>query len=239
MNKELDKFASQVSEWEENDIIRQLKQDVLAGKNWYIALLEAIGRWTVTEETIGGRTYRYLIAGEAFDWLMLAERLCRVVDGMIPEDEKLRLLFYGKAPVNLTTKEFQTFIGEAKYRQYLNFFYGISVEEALFLSAREEIRKEDRMNVFHKKTDYEDEAYSRIYGETKGVLLKKFRHGKGYPQRNSISLDELREFTYWLFKYRLEHVDRSRVASDTRKAMEYLREQYLKSLHKSSGTEAA
>ena len=55
--------------------VDELKAAIAGGKHWYIALLEAIGLWTTAEETHNGRLYRYLIAGEAFDWLLLAERL--------------------------------------------------------------------------------------------------------------------------------------------------------------------
>jgi len=54
------------------------------------------------------------------------------------------------------------------------------------------------------------------------VLLKHFRREKGYHQLMSISLTELKEFTYWLFKYRLEQCEKARVASDTKKALEQL-----------------
>jgi len=32
----------------------------------------------------------------------------------------------------------------------------------------------------------------------------------------------MKEFTYWLFKYRLKHCDKARVASDTKKALDWL-----------------
>lgn len=232
MAETIEKQKSEISGFEANEVIRLLRQDISTGKNWYLALLEAIGRWNKTEETIGGRTYRYLISGEAFDWLVLAERLCLAVDGILPEDEKLNLLFYGKAPVNLTTEEFQTFIGDGKYRLHLNFFYGITVEEALFLSVQDEVRKERMSAVFHRETDQTEEVYHRIYGAGQAELLKEFRGGKGYLQINTTSLTEMKEFTYWLFKYRLEHCERPRVASDTKKAMQYLKEQYVRSLTK-------
>ncbi|MFC2060490.1 hypothetical protein ACFLTZ_05315, partial [Chloroflexota bacterium] len=54
------------------EAIRHLVQAISEGKHWYIALLEAIGLWTAAEETHNGRTYHYLIASEAFDWLLLA-----------------------------------------------------------------------------------------------------------------------------------------------------------------------
>ncbi|GAH90666.1 unnamed protein product, partial [marine sediment metagenome] len=113
------------------EAIRYLEQAIISGKHWYVALLETIGLWSAATEVRNGRTYCYLIAGEAFDWLLLAERLCEAVDGLLPADEKLALLFYSKPPLNLSTKKFKELIGNAKYHQYLNYFYGITVEEAL------------------------------------------------------------------------------------------------------------
>ena len=70
---------------------------------------------------------------EATSWLLLAERLCQTVDSLLPDDEKNALLFYSKPPLNLTSKKFKELIGSIKYHQYLNYFYGITVEEALIL----------------------------------------------------------------------------------------------------------
>jgi hypothetical protein len=216
---------SQLTPAGEAEAIRYLKQAIASGKHWYIALLEAVGLWSAAEEVNNGRVYRYLINGEAFDWLLLAERLCESVDGLLPEDKKLGLLFHGKPPLNLTTEEFKQLIGNAKYHQYLNYFYGIMVEEALIMAVREEARKERRTSGYHKELDIDSEVYQRIYGVTKTALLKRFRREKKYPQRRSISLTELKEFTYWLFKYRLNHCDKAKVASDTKKGLEYLRQQ--------------
>ncbi|GAJ06868.1 unnamed protein product [marine sediment metagenome] len=179
--------------------------------------------WKAAEETHNGRTYRYLIAGEAFDWLLLAERLCEAVDGLLPDDERVALLFYGKPPLDLTIEKFKELIGSNKYHQYLNYFYGITTEEALIWAVQEEVRKERRTLGLNKEHDYDNEAYRRIYGATRAVLLKRFRHEKDYPQLKSTSLTELKEFTYWLFKYRLNHCDKARVASDTKKALTQLK----------------
>ena len=64
-----------------------------------------------------------------------------------------------------------------------------------------------------------DDAYQRIYGATQSALLRQFRKEKHHTQLKSISLSELNEFTYWLFKYRIKMRDKSRVASDTKKAL--------------------
>jgi len=204
-------------------VIRYLEQAITGGKHWYIALLEAIGLWTVAEEVHNQRRYCYLIAGEAFDWLLLAERLCAAVDGLLPVDEKTALLFHGQPPLNLTVDKFKELIGGGKYHQYLNYFYGITVEEALILAVQEEVRKERRTSGYsNKEHDVVGEVYRRIYGATKPVLLKRFRREKGYPHLKSISLTELKEFTYWLFKYRLKQCDKARIASDTKKALQQL-----------------
>jgi hypothetical protein len=204
------------------EAIRHLEQAILSGKHWYLALLEAIGLWTDGEETYNGRHHLYLIDGEAFDWLLLAERLCEAVGDLLPEEGKLVLLFHSKPPIRLTRERFKELIGSTKYRQYLNYFYGITVEEALALVVQEEVRKERRTLGYNSEHNLVNEVYQRIYGATKTVLLRRFRREKGYPQLKSTSLTELKEFTYWLFKYRLKHCDKARVASDTKKALNWL-----------------
>lgn len=203
----------------DGEAIEHFKQAMAAGKHWYIALLEAIGRWSSPEETHNGRHYRYLIEGQAFDWLLLAERLCQEVDGYLPEDEMANLLLWGKPPIELTEEEFKTLIGSTKYRAYLNYLYGVIVERALLLAVEEEIDKEQRAHVYQ---NHPRDSYQRIYGADQQTLLKCFRQGKGYPQQSSTTLPELQEFTYWLFKNRLRNSDRARVASDTKKALAYL-----------------
>jgi hypothetical protein len=204
-------------------IIRQMEQAIKGGKHWYLALLEAIAQWESPEEILEERKLKYLIAGEAFDWLLLAERLCLAVNDLIPETEKIALLFRGDPPLNLPPDKFKEIIGDIKYHQYLNFFYGITVEEALAIAIEEEVRKERWIAGYHRDSENNtSEAYRRIYGATKSILLRHFRQEMRYPQLRSISLTELKEFTYWLFKRRVKLSDKARVASDTRKALEWL-----------------
>jgi hypothetical protein len=199
--------------------IEHLKQAVANGTHWYLALLEAIKLWSSAEEDYEGRHYRYLIEGEAFDWLVLAERLCQEISDLIPEKEKTDLLFFDRPPLELTKEKFKKLIGPAKYRAYLNYLYGILVEEALISAVVDEVRKEHRSLGMNKHADDLDKAYRRIYGASQQALLDDFRKEKRYPKPKSISLSELREFTYWLFKHRVEICDKSRVASDTKKAL--------------------
>ena len=199
--------------------IAHIKRAVADGKHWYIALLEAIKLWKSAEEDYQGRHYRYLIDGEAFDWLLLAERLSDEISQSIPEKERINLLFFDIPPLELTREEFKKLIGPVKYRAYLNYLYGVLVEENLISAVVDEIRKERLAAGLHKHEDILDKAYRRIYGDNQQSLLDSFRKEKRHPKRKSMTLSELKEFTYWLFKYRIKKCDKSRVASDTKKAL--------------------
>jgi hypothetical protein len=189
--------------------------------------MEAIGLWEIPAEVYKGRTYCYLIADEAFDWLLLAQRLCESIIGLIPEAEKENLIIHGKPPIEISPDEFKDYIGVLKYQQYLNYFYGITVEEALIQAVRDEVRKERHAYGYFVEggaasADYDDEVYQRVYGAGRAELLRTFRDERGHPQQRLISLTELKEFTYWLFKYRVTKSDRARVASDTKKGLKRL-----------------
>jgi hypothetical protein len=205
------------------EVVRNMEQEIRAGKNWYLSLLKAVGLWTTAEETYRGYHYRYLIGGEAFDWLLLAERLCRSVEGLMAQDEVQKLLFYGQTPIDIPLDDFRQFIGNCKYRQYLNFFYGITVEEALAAAIREEVRKERWGIGLNNEGNATDEIYRRIYGHDRQSLLDSFRRENSHRPLKSITLDEWREFIYWLFKRRIKLRDKARVASDTRKGLEWLK----------------
>jgi hypothetical protein len=207
---------------ESNHVILTFRDDIKSGTHWYIALLNAIGRWEIPEETHNQRLYRYLIADEAFDCMVLTERLCDAAGDLIPENETLELLFYNNPPVELTTDEFKRHIGDLKYHWHLNYYYGITVEEALQYAVEDEIRKERRGSGLYRDKDNTGEAFHRIYGFNRTVMLKRFRKEKSYPQLKSIKLNEMKEFTYWLFKFRLKQSDKARVASDTRKGIDWL-----------------
>ncbi len=225
---ETNPVATEASTAGDAEAVRHFHQALAGGQHWYLSLLGAIGLWASAAEVYRERSYRYLIGGEAFDWLLLAERLCATADGLLPEDEKNALLFQGIPPLGLSTPEIKQLIGEKKYGQYLNYFYGVTVEEALLLAVQEEIDKERMARVFRKKDDSTDESYLRIYGTTRTDLLQQFRKEKGYNQLKSTSLTELKEYNYWLFKFRLKRCEKARIASDTRKALDYLKRHWQK-----------
>lgn len=210
------------------EAIDHLRQSIDEGNHWYIALLEAIGLWQLKEETYNGRHYKYLIDGEAFDLLLLAQRLCAEAGDIIPEQEGTDLLF-GKLPLDLPKKQIKSLIGSAKFRALLNYFYGVTVEQALQLAIEKDMEKERCGDI--RRRDIHDDVFQRIYGSTETALLEDFREEKGYPQSESIVLTELDEFTYWLFKYRFSNCDSARVASDTKRALKLLEEIQLDGIH--------
>ena len=207
----------------EPEAVTRFRAALLKGEPWHLALLEAIGMWTLPEEEVGERKYVYLLQGEAFDWLSLAERLCSSVDGLIPEDEYERLMFRGLLPEEVGKDGLRELMGESKYRSILNFWYGVVVEEALQLAMEEKVRKERRAAGLPDSEEFSEEAFQRSYGDGRSALLRAFRKEVGYPQRRSTTLTELREFTYWLFKRRVAAYEPARVASDTRRGLARLR----------------
>lgn len=208
-----------------------------AGDPWFDALMRTIALWERPQEvTAEGKSYCYLIGGEAFDWLLLAERLIEAARDRIPADEAGRLLFEGVAPpegdsidpalpTRLSDDRLRDAIGEAKHRAHLNYLYGVTVEEALHYATELEVSKESRANYIRDPRSGEevaDPVYERIYGETGATLLHAYRDEAHLAHAEHIALSELREFMYWLFKYRVAHSEPARVASDTRKALAQL-----------------
>lgn len=203
--------------------IDYFRDSLLSGKQWYIALLETIGLWTDEEEVVDNRDYNYLIDSEAFDLMLLAKRLCDTVNELIPEDEKYAFLCRYRPPIDLSPENFKDLIGPNKYHMYLNFFYGIIVEDALVQAVREEVQKERRANCWTSRRGESDEVFNRVYGDSQTALLKQFYKEKDVLQFPQNNLTDLREFTYWCFKYRVRSCEKAKVASDTTKGLEWLR----------------
>ncbi len=199
-------------------LLDRLRETVESGeRHWFIAVLEGVGQWPLAEEEVNGRRYRYMIGGEAFDWLLLAERLCEALDDLTAAEEREALLMHGRFPTEVSEETFRRLLGAAKYRAHLNFRYGVQVEEALQLSVAQEVEK-DRLSRVWENGHIDDDVCSRIYGATRRELFARFQREQGLSG-DSVSLGDLHEFTYWLFKHRVNNADPARVASDTRKGL--------------------
>ena len=123
----------------------------------------------------------------------------------------------------LTASEVKELMGDKKYGKYLNYFYGITIEEELMLAVQEEVQKERHVQMLARQGDTSGEAFRRIYDEEMDALLQEFRVEKRLPKGDSTSLEEMKQFNYWLFKYRFKHCERARIASDTKKALNFLK----------------
>jgi len=204
---------------ESHAVIDHMREAVASGEQWFSALLGAVRAWPLAEEEVGERSYRYLVAGQAFDWLLLAERLTAEITDFVPEDELHDLLFYGRPPLETTDEELQEMLG-AKYKAHLNFVYGVRVEAALQMAVGDEVRKEQHATQFSEKTGRtDDEVHLRIYGKPFAELAECFRAESGRSESEWLSLAGLSEWRYWLFQYRIKNSDPEKVASDTRKGL--------------------
>jgi len=201
------------------EVIAALRAALLAGVPWFDAVLQAIQRWRVPSETVGDRHYTYLIGGEAFDWLLLAERLLDEVAELVPAEEREALIFHGRAPRQFDADAMRRAFGPVKHRAHLNYVYGVLVEEALQLSVEEDVQKEVRCRAWGFDARTDETAFQRIYQKPREVLLAQFREQRGLPHSERTTFGEQREFTYWLFKYRLHQCDRAKMASDTRRGL--------------------
>lgn len=205
-----------------DEIVMRMRQSVIEGQHWFEAVLDAVGRWRLPEETIGERDYRYLTANEAFDWLLLAERLLDEMPDLVMPDESAGLLFEGRWPIDMDDEEFASRLGPAKHSAHLNFMYGVLVEQALQLCVEEEIHKESRARVWGQDPREDLGMYNRVYGKSREELLALYYEECGVLLRERVAYGDWKEFTYWLFKYRLRRQDKARVASDTRKGLAQL-----------------
>ncbi len=199
--------------------IAHLRQELLKGADWPNALMGAIALWTTPEEIYEGTRLVYLIALEAFDWLTLAYRLTAEARDLIPEDELEDFLFTGRFPPRVDENDFKDVLGVDKNSAYLNYFYGVEVETALQQVVEAEVEKRFYASGRQYATDHANEAFQRIYNATRDELLAAYWERLKRPYRNVTTLTELKEFTYWLFKRRLNVSDKAKIASDTKKGM--------------------
>jgi hypothetical protein len=198
--------------------IESLRRALEASEPWYPALLEVIGRWSAADEEIEGVIFRYLIGGEAFDWLLLAQRLLTELDGLFPEQEVERLLLFGLPPDGSSEEEFARSVGGPKHRAHLNFQYGVTIEELLLLAAELELQKAGRLSGAGQAQP-DILAFERVYGKKFEELQLLYATDTDSRINTHMRQSEFQTFIYWLSKFRLRSSEPARLASDTRKAL--------------------
>jgi hypothetical protein len=218
-----------------DETILRMRSAILGGQHWFEAVLDAVGRWRLPEEQIADRELCYLIGGEAFDWLLLAERLVDEALDLIPAGEAEALLFEGRWPVELSDEEFAARLGHAKHSAHLNYLYGVLVESALQLAVEEEIHKESRSRVWGQDTRVDETMFQRVYAKPREELFAQYYEETRAKIRGDVAYADWQAFTYWLFKLRLRRQDKARIASDTRKGLAQLTRMELAVSHRRHG----
>lgn len=203
-----------------NEPIKHLNHSIKNGKHWFTSVLESISLWTKPKENYNNRNLIYFLDGEAFDWLVLAERLCyEINDFNLYKEEIEEFITHGTLPETISLSNFKNLIGISKYRGYLNYFYGITIEESIMISVENEIQKRNLSNGNQFSQDYSEEAFQNIYLLDQASLLNYFYEEQNIKPKKTFSITEVKLFTYWLFKYRLKSSDKSRSASYTKKGI--------------------
>ena len=208
-----------VGDIDSSESMKYFKNSLYQGKEWVSELIKSMSLWTLEEEVYNSKNNKYLIDGEAFDWLLLARRLLDAIGDLVPTTEKNRLLLSEDISDLMSQDEFRNLLGPEKYSAYLNYWYGIVVEEAVIRSAEEEEGKGMPRSGKIGKARIRQKAYEKLYGLNQEELYNTFLSDKGYQKTPSFNVGIAKEFTYWLFKYRLVNSEGERVASDTRKGL--------------------
>ncbi len=197
----------------QQEVVHRLRSSIQSGRHWYLALLEAVRDYPEDN---------FLVAGDALDWISLTRELLEAVSDIVPPQELDHFLKKGKPPIKLSAQEARQLIGTGKYNRYLNFLYGVTVEAALIQAVSSEVVKEVYSIGLRRPKNAADEAFLRIYGEERRRLRSAFE-GQDASSRGRDGDGNEAEFIYWLFKYRLAHQDKEKIASDTKKALDWLK----------------
>ena len=230
LSNEQKKFTYEATARKSCAIISRLKSQIDEnGKNWKLSVLETIAEWPLATETVAGRDIDYLIAGEAFDWRLLAQRLLDECSSTIEDEAWWEWLYDSALFAGFAEPEFMRAVGVDKFRAHLSYFYGVTVEQSLLVSVEEEIIH-IRVASGRELSDRSlERAHELLYGNTRDQLWEVFRLEAGVePARSGSrhkgehSLASEDAFTYWLFKLRMERSDPARIASDTRKGLSKL-----------------
>jgi hypothetical protein len=208
---------------QEREILRQLRSALRSGENTGSSLLMAAAKWSLSEEVIEDNHHRYILAGEAFDLLSLMNRLAGDCEDIIPRENLADAVFVDEYALIMLSETLRMDLGSVKYNQYLNYFYGILLEEILIFATEDEVKKMYSSNGFRNVAKETDIALIRLYGANERTLLDRYCAETGQePIKRDMTVTQKKEFTYWLFKYRMRSAEPAKAASDVSKALTYI-----------------
>lgn len=203
-------------------------------ENWKTAFLETIAAWPIENERIFDETFHYFIGGEAFNWKRLAERIATQLDreesNTIPAEKIFEWIEASNVFGGIPEDEFRRILGIDGWRAHLNHFYGVHIEQCLIAAVQARIQKNRYASGMPPSDDASDKAYIGLYEQTEQELWEIFTTenaerlsnliAESPEQTRTIALDE--EFTYWLFKRRIEYTLAPQVAAETQRGLDMM-----------------
>ena len=195
-------------------LIQELRNEVSQGENWQKSVAKYIGLWNEKEEFYRGYKYIYLIDDEALDWLNLTERLVSSIKSYITKEEYNYVSTSGLLLDQDIYKYIKETIPKKKLSQMRNFYYGIIIENLIYHYKILEYQKNTIV-----VEDNDQRFYEEIYNKPIEVLYEIFYKERRTINKNKLNFHELKLFSYWLFKYRLKHSDKTKMAHETNTAL--------------------
>tara|TARA_B100001142_G_C14334197_1_gene655238 strand:+ start:2173 stop:2817 length:645 start_codon:yes stop_codon:yes gene_type:complete len=195
-------------------LIQELRNEVSQGENWQKSVAKHIGLWNEKEEFYRGYKYIYLIDDEALDWLTLTERLVSSIKPYITKEEYNYVSTSGLLPDQEIYKYIKKTIPKKKLSQMRNFYYGIIIENLIY---HYKILEYQKNTIVAEDNDHR--FYEEIYNKPIEVLYEIFYKERKTINKNKLNFHELKLFSYWLFKYRLKHSDKTKMAHETNTAL--------------------
>ena len=202
--------------------------------NWKPIFLGTVAAWPKQNERTNGETFHYFIGGEAFNWKRLAERIATQLDEenhtTVPPSDLFEWLETTGVFGGMPEQQLQRILGVDAWRAHLNYFYGVHIEQCLIAAVQSRVQKRRYSNGLPPSDDASDRAYLGLYEETEETLWDQFLDenslrlsdliAESPEETRTIALDE--EFTYWLFKRRIEYTNAAQVAAETRRGLDML-----------------
>ncbi len=212
-------------------LIQQIEDEP---SNWKPIFLGAVAAWPKQNERTNDETFHYFIGGEAFNWKRLAERIATQLDEenhtAVPPSDLFEWLETTGVFGGMPEQQLQRILGVDAWRAHLNYFYGVHIEQCLIAAVQSRVQKRRYSNGLPPSDDASDRAYLGLYEETEETLWDQFLDenslrlsdliAESPEETRTIALDE--EFTYWLFKRRIEYTNAAQVAAETRRGLDML-----------------
>ncbi len=212
-------------------LIQQFEDDP---SDWKPAFLETVAAWPKENERACDEIFHYFIGGEAFNWKRLAERIATQLseeeNPSVTPEELFEWLDTTGVFGGMPEQQFQRILGVDAWRAHLNYFYGVHIEQCLIAAVQSRIQKRRFSNGMPPSDDASERVYLGLYEETEEMLWDQFLEENSVrlsdlidespDETRTIALDE--EFTYWLFKRRMEYSNAAQVAAETRRGLDML-----------------